>query len=167
MTVSAISARFWMLEYLLLTPLIFLSFPPNQQLDSVKEFLDSVDICISEGPVNLNWSAIIKTIQDDPYDFFNEGGWGFLRSSGSDGGSSESESGSSFGDEEEAVAEIASSDEDPSDDDDASDFGGSDDSGSDAEGDLSESGEDWDELERKVSTLVDEGRQEGRNTFDC
>lgn len=38
----------------------------------------SVDIPFSEGPVNLNWQAIMKTVNDDPYDFFKEGGWGFL-----------------------------------------------------------------------------------------
>lgn len=38
----------------------------------------SVDIPFSEGPVNLNWQAIMKTVNDDPYEFFNEGGWGFL-----------------------------------------------------------------------------------------
>lgn len=142
-------------------------FHLSQQLDSVKEFLDSVDICISEGPVNLNWSAIIKTIQEDPYDFFNEGGWGFLRSSNSDAGSSESESGSEFGDEEEAVAEVISSEEDASDDAGGSDFGDSDDdSGSDAEGDLSESGEDWDELERKAARADDKKGGESEDESD-
>lgn len=38
----------------------------------------SVDIPFTEGPVNLNWSAIIGTIKDDPLEFFKEGGWGFL-----------------------------------------------------------------------------------------
>lgn len=38
----------------------------------------SVDIPYTEGPVNLNWSAILKTVNDDPYEFFKEGGWGFL-----------------------------------------------------------------------------------------
>jgi nucleosome binding factor SPN SPT16 subunit len=38
----------------------------------------SVDIPFSEGPVNLNWQAIMKTVNDDPYDFFKEGGWSFL-----------------------------------------------------------------------------------------
>ena len=45
---------------------------PHSSLDS------SVDIPFSEGPVNLNWQAIMKTVNDDPYEFFNEGGWGFL-----------------------------------------------------------------------------------------
>jgi hypothetical protein len=42
------------------------------------ERYSSVDIPYSEGPVNLNWSAIMKTVNEDPQDFFAEGGWGFL-----------------------------------------------------------------------------------------
>ena len=38
----------------------------------------SVDIPLSEGPVNLNWGPIMKTINEDPYDFFQQGGWTFL-----------------------------------------------------------------------------------------
>lgn len=38
---------------------------------------------MSEGPVNLNWGPIMKTINDDPYDFFLQGGWSFL--GGADG----------------------------------------------------------------------------------
>ncbi len=69
---------------------------PTTSLDDVKQWLDSVDICVSEGAVNLNWGAIMKTVNEDPYDFFVEGGWGFLQSGSDDGGSSESESGSEF-----------------------------------------------------------------------
>ena len=38
----------------------------------------SVDIPLSEGPVNLNWGPIMKTINEDPYEFFQQGGWSFL-----------------------------------------------------------------------------------------
>lgn len=37
-----------------------------------------MDIPFSEGPVNLSWPAIMKTVNDDPLDFFKEGGWSFL-----------------------------------------------------------------------------------------
>ena len=37
----------------------------------------SVDIPLSEGPVNLNWGPIMKTINEDPYDSFQQGGWSF------------------------------------------------------------------------------------------
>ena len=28
--------------------------------------------------MNLNWGPIMKTINDDPYEFFQQGGWSFL-----------------------------------------------------------------------------------------
>lgn len=42
----------------------------------------SVDIPLSEGPVNLNWGPIMKTINESPYEFFKEGGWTFLGGGG-------------------------------------------------------------------------------------
>ena len=41
-----------------------------------------MDIPLSEGPVNLNWGPIMKTINDDPYAFFQQGGWNFLGGAG-------------------------------------------------------------------------------------
>jgi hypothetical protein len=40
--------------------------------------VSSVDIPLSEGPVNLNWGPIMKTINEDPHAFFLQGGWSFL-----------------------------------------------------------------------------------------
>jgi hypothetical protein len=43
----------------------------------------SVDVPFTEGPVNLSWPQIMKTITDDPKAFFEEaGGWSFLRPDG-------------------------------------------------------------------------------------
>lgn len=102
----------------------------------------SVDIPISEGPVNLSWPQIMKTINDDPYEFYKEGGWEFLTGNGESDDEDESTEGSVFEDE--------SDDFDEDDDEDSeSDFSAedSDDSG----GDFSdESGESWDALERKA-----------------
>ena len=36
---------------------------------------------MSEGPVNLNWTPIMKHINESPYDFFQNGGWSFLGAS--------------------------------------------------------------------------------------
>ncbi len=72
---------------------------PSAQLDDVKNWLEwvhfsswpafssdlsvsSVDIPLSEGPVNLNWGPIMKTINESPYDFFQQGGWSFLGGTG-------------------------------------------------------------------------------------
>jgi nucleosome binding factor SPN SPT16 subunit len=38
-----------------------------------------MDVAFTEGPVNLNWNAIMKTIKDDPAEFFKSGGWQFLQ----------------------------------------------------------------------------------------
>jgi len=57
---------------------------PSGQIENVKEWIDSCDIPFSEGPVNLNWTAIMKTVTDDPYEFFKEGGWSFLNSQSDD-----------------------------------------------------------------------------------
>jgi nucleosome binding factor SPN SPT16 subunit len=51
---------------------------PSAQMDDVKSWLDSVDIPMSEGPVNLNWGPIMKHINESPYEFFQQGGWSFL-----------------------------------------------------------------------------------------
>lgn len=124
---------------------------PMQSLDNVKEWLDSVDILVSEGPVNLQWSQILRTIQDDPYEFFVNGGWSFLQSSDGDSDSDESESGSAYT-ESDAFEELSSEDEDS--DDGGSDFeddeDASDDEGS-AEEDSEEEGMDWDEMEKKAA----------------
>lgn len=47
-------------------------------VDHVKDWLNSVDIPFYEGPLNLNWTVIMKTISQDPKDFFETGGWDFL-----------------------------------------------------------------------------------------
>ncbi|KAH6871120.1 FACT complex subunit SPT16 [Coprinopsis sp. MPI-PUGE-AT-0042] len=47
-------------------------------MDDVKNWLDSVDIPMAEGPVNLNWGPIMKHINENPYEFFQGGGWSFL-----------------------------------------------------------------------------------------
>ncbi|CEH15044.1 fact complex subunit spt16 [Ceraceosorus bombacis] len=110
-------------------PMIIRSVP-MASLDSVKEWLDSVDLVVTEGMVNLNWGQIMKTVRESPYDFFVDGGWSFLQDGddGSDG--SESQSGSDFS-KEVSDAEIYQS---SSDDDDGSEFGDSEeDSGSGSE----------------------------------
>ncbi|ORY88571.1 global transcriptional regulator, cell division control protein [Leucosporidium creatinivorum] len=123
---------------------------PSGQLDSVKEWLDSVDIPYSEGPVNLNWGAIMKTVNDDPYDFFKEGGWSFLAEKEDEANSSDE---SSEGSEFNASSDEAADSESGSDfDDDASD-----DEGSEASFD-DDSGADWDEQEEALERKEKEGK---------
>ncbi|KAF8531659.1 FACT complex subunit SPT16 [Gautieria morchelliformis] len=153
------------------TPLSINSIPSGQ-LDDVKHWLDSSDIPMSEGPVNLNWGPIMKTINDDPYDFFLQGGWSFL--GGADGSDAEVSSSSS---ESDFVAEPDALDDPSSSNDDGSDFDGDDaseDEGSDSDedfggGDDSEDralGDDWDELERKAAKSDKKRETNGKSAAD-
>ncbi|ANB15737.1 chromatin-remodeling protein SPT16 [Sugiyamaella lignohabitans] len=122
-------------------PVTHINSIPMSQLDSVKDWLNEMDIPLYEGPVNLNWATIMKTVLADPHEFFKGGGWSFL-STESDGESGAEES------EEESEFEV--SDEEPEDEeeeeDDYSDEDSEDYDGSEEE----ESGEDWDELDAKA-----------------
>lgn len=92
-------------------PVVHISTIPMESLEDVKAWLTDVDIPYSEGPVNLNWPTIMKTIQSDPYGFFQDGGWSFL---GGDGDSENEE------DEESAESDFNPSDADPEDEEDYS-----------------------------------------------
>ncbi|EIN07653.1 FACT complex subunit SPT16 [Punctularia strigosozonata HHB-11173 SS5] len=141
------------------TPLHINSIP-STQLDDVKNWLDSVDIPLAEGPVNLNWGPIMKTINDSPYDFFQHGGWSFLGGSagGEDSaGSDESDTESEFEAEDEEVSESESSDESDA----YSDASGSSASESGSYDDDSD-GDDWDELERKAAKSDKKRAETGR-----
>ncbi|CAO3587831.1 unnamed protein product [Absidia cylindrospora] len=116
---------------------------PMSQLDNVKEWLNSVDVAFTEGPVNLNWSMIMKTVNDNPAEFFKNGGWRFLSTGSDDEGS---------GDESEAESEfeISSEELEESSSDDDSKFGSEGGGDSEEEEELSDSGEDWDEMEENA-----------------
>lgn len=149
--------------------LTWFPFPPS-----------SVDIPFSEGPVNLNWAAIMKTVNEDPYEFFREGGWSFLAakddvcqgglSFGSvlirfaftqePGSSDESTDGSEFNASDDAAV---SSEEDS-----ASDFDedASDDSGSDDDDAAASSGEDWSDAEDRLAKKEVEKKVNGKSRND-
>lgn len=126
---------------------------PVESLESVKEWLDSVNIPFSEGPLNLNWPTIMKTVTADPHAFFREGGWSFLANdSDEEDGEEESEE-SAFEVSESELASDESSEDDSEFDEAASDEAsaeGTDDGESDE-------GEDWDELEKKAKRKDREG----------
>ncbi|PYH89668.1 FACT complex subunit spt16 [Aspergillus ellipticus CBS 707.79] len=136
---------------------------PVESLEGVKDWLDSVDIAFTEGPLNLNWTTIMKTVVSDPYGFFADGGWSFLAAESDSEGGSEEEEESAF---ELSESELAAADESSEDD---SEF--DDDASAEESDDFSadeESGEDWDELELKAkkkdreSGLEDEERGKKR-----
>jgi nucleosome binding factor SPN SPT16 subunit len=120
---------------------------PIEYLESVKEFLDSSDLAFSEGPLNLNWPMIMKTVNNDTHAFFKDGGgWGFLQEdSDGDGGSDQSDEESAFEIDDDELDEASDSSEGDSD----YDSNASDDE-DEAELSDDDDGEDWDELERKA-----------------
>lgn len=125
-------------------PPVHINTIPVEALEGVKDWLDSVDIAFTEGPLNLNWTTIMKTVVSDPYGFFADGGWSFLAAESDSEDGSEEEEESAFELSESELAADESSEADSEYDDDAS---------ADASEDVSadeESGEDWDELEKKA-----------------
>jgi nucleosome binding factor SPN SPT16 subunit len=111
-----------------------------------------VDVAFSEGPVNLNWSQIMKTVNEDPKAFFAEGGWSFLHPESEE--SDVEESASEFEHEEESEEESESDFSEEEENSESEDYSEEDE----------ESGEDWDELERKAARADERKRpssQEG------
>lgn len=137
---------------------------PVESLETVKDWIDSIEIPYSEGPVNLQWATIMKTVTSDPHSFFADGGWSFLGGPDSDNESEESEESSAFEVSDEEAFDESSESEDESDfDENASaeaseeDFSGE-----------SDDGEDWDAMEAKAkkkdreSGLEDEEKSKKR-----
>jgi nucleosome binding factor SPN SPT16 subunit len=118
---------------------------PVESLEDVKEWLDSSDIAYSEGPLNLNWPTIMKTVTADTHEFFAGGGWSFLQADSDDEDEDQEEEESNFEvSESELDAASESSEEDSDFDSNASDEVSEEGSEDDDEG------EDWDELEKKA-----------------
>lgn len=140
-------------------PPVHVNTIPVESLEAVKDWLDSVDIAFTEGPLNLNWTTIMKTVVSDPYGFFADGGWSFLAAESDSEGDGEEDEESAFElSESELAAADESSEEESEFDDQASDEASDEDVSED------ESGEDWDELERKAKkkdreVSVDDGQQ--------
>lgn len=131
---------------------------PMTSLDSVKDWLNSCDIKYTEGIQSLNWAKIMKTINDDPEAFIENGGWSFLDpdSSGEEGGESEDEAESEYAptesEEEESSQEEYSSETETSED--GSEF-------EEEMGSEEESGKDWSELEEEAAKADrDRGQEE-------
>ncbi|KAK4156291.1 FACT complex subunit-domain-containing protein [Chaetomidium leptoderma] len=139
---------------------------PVESLEDVKEFLDSSDLAFSEGPLNLNWSVIMKTVTANPHQFFVDGGWGFLQNdSDDDDASAEEEEESAFEISGSELDEASESSEEGSDYDSQASAEASD----EAEMSDEEEGEDWDELEKKAQkrdreSALEEEEEEQRGT---
>ena len=73
---------------------------PMKSLDTIKEWLASIDIKFYESKINLQWPAILKSIRENPEAFVEDGGWDFLDAEADDGDEESDE-----GDEEFAPSE--------------------------------------------------------------
>ena len=120
---------------------------PVESLDQVKDWLDSVEIPFSEGPLNLNWTTVMKTVTSDPHQFFVDGGWSFLAAESDNEDDSEEEEESAF---EMSGSELEASEESSEDETDFDENASAEASDEDASADDS-GGEDWDELEKKAA----------------
>uniref|UniRef100_A0AC35UB63 FACT complex subunit n=1 Tax=Rhabditophanes sp. KR3021 TaxID=114890 RepID=A0AC35UB63_9BILA len=133
---------------------------PMNQLDGVKEWLNSCDIRYTEGIQSLRFSKILATVLSDPIGFFNDGGWGFL----ADDDENTVQEDNSDSDESEFAGSEAESDAEDGSEDDFEESGDESDDGSDDEGSLSSgqsSGKDWSDLEEEAQ---DFDRQKTRQT---
>ncbi|KAI1332711.1 FACT complex subunit SPT16 [Xylariaceae sp. FL0255] len=119
---------------------------PVESLEDVKEWLDSSDIPFSEGPLNLNWPTIMKTVTADTHQFFIDGGWSFLQADSDEEDDEEEEEESNFEVSESELEAASESSEEDSD----FDSNASDEASDDGSADEDDDGEDWDELEKKA-----------------
>lgn len=116
---------------------------PSHHIDTIRDWLTSIDIKYYESKVNLNWKNIVKSIKEDPEGFIEDGGWNFLDVEGSeseDEGSQQSDF-APTDDEDESEEEESSED--------ASLVESEDESEASLGSEESE-GLDWDELEEKA-----------------
>ncbi|XP_043473155.1 FACT complex subunit spt16 isoform X2 [Leptopilina heterotoma] len=123
---------------------------PMHMLDHVKEWLNSCDIRYSEGVQSLNWGKIMKTITENPEEFFETGGWSFLDPD-SDNEKEEVEDEEEDEDEAYEPTDIES-EEESEDESEYSEASEDSESGEDDDlGSSEESGKDWSDLEREAA----------------
>ncbi|RDD47106.1 FACT complex subunit SPT16 [Trichoplax sp. H2] len=122
---------------------------PMSSLDKIKSWFDQYDIRYTEGIQNLNWTNIMKTINEDPEGFFENGGWNFLDMNDEDNGNE------SLDESEEDDVYEPSTDEDEDEDYEESmssavETDDEEDELCELDSDESE-GKDWDELEAEAA----------------
>ncbi|CAJ0577528.1 unnamed protein product, partial [Mesorhabditis spiculigera] len=123
---------------------------PMNSLDTVKEWLNSCDIKYNEGIQSLNWPKIMKTIVDDPKEFFKTGGWSFLDPNSDDEGEAEeSDESEAYDPSEEGGSESGSDEDEDEESDEEASEDDSDDGSASLDSDES-SGKDWSDLEEEA-----------------
>mmetsp|Transcript_14731 Transcript_14731/g.31999 ORF Transcript_14731/g.31999 Transcript_14731/m.31999 type:complete len:1063 (-) Transcript_14731:109-3297(-) len=145
---------------------------PNEDKDSIQEWLTDMEISYTEGPMNLNWKQIMSTVEGDDRFYMDteedevtpkEAGWEFLRMFGKDddqGDDSEEESGySEDGGQEESSGEEEEEENFDYDDESESDYN--------ADEDLEEQGMDWDDMEREAAADDRRKKRDGEEVPDA
>ena len=133
-------------------PLIITSIPA-ENLESLKDWLDSMDILYAESKINLNWTNIVKAINDDPVGFYESGGWDFLKTENveSDEDEDEDEEDAAYSESEPDYSEDESDeDEEEEEEEEESDLSDESDYASDSDNDDEEDAPDWEELEKEA-----------------
>ncbi|CAF1415059.1 unnamed protein product [Didymodactylos carnosus] len=131
---------------------------PMNELDHIKDWLNSCELCYTEGPQALNWAKIMKTITDDLTGFFQQGGWSFLEADtdnegeggdGEDDSDAEEDDYEPSGDDsgEASESEYSGEEEDVKASDESEEES---DVSEDALGSDEESGKSWSELEEEA-----------------
>jgi len=144
---------------------------PNQDKDSIQEWLTDMEISYTEGPMNLNWKQIMSTVAGDDRFYMDteedevtpkEAGWEFLRMFGRDDDGEEQS-------EEESVYSENSGEEESSEEESEEDNFDSEDDESDYDGDedLEEQGMDWDDMEREAAADDRRKKREGDGEGDA
>jgi len=59
-------------------PVLRVSAIPTTFIDTIKSWLDEMNIVYSQGPNSFNWKTLMKRINADPKSFIDEGSWGWL-----------------------------------------------------------------------------------------
>ncbi len=131
---------------------------PSQSLETIKDWLTSIEMKYYESKVNLNWKNILKSIKEDPEGFVESGGWNFL-----DGDQTDSEEEAE--EESEFEPSVADDDEESDDLDTTEDESvvESDEDEFEPEDDDDDNGMDWDELEMQARR---EDRERGYSDSD-
>lgn len=124
---------------------------PSTYLDTLKEWLTSMNLKYYENKVNMIWKQILKSIVDNPQGFIDEGGWSFLDQDVSDTESDNDLDLDSEFEPSEESGEDESIEEDSSDSASLVDSDETMDDGSEEDEDVEEEpGLTWDELEAEA-----------------
>ncbi|EGT48468.1 hypothetical protein CAEBREN_01600 [Caenorhabditis brenneri] len=123
---------------------------PMSSIDKIKEWLHTCDIWYSEGIQSLNWAKVMKTITDDPEDFFENGGWSFLDLESDNEEANDDSDESDAYDPEEADDSGGSTSESDEDESEGEETESDDDEEASLDSDESE-GKDWSDLEEEAA----------------